>query len=732
MDSEQAQRLITEKEKEINELRQESIRNLELQLRSSSKALEEARVKERDLIHQEEDSRTKLQASEEELNKSRKEVQGLLEIVQRSEQAFKELENRYQNTLKELEGWMTRSNREKEASVDRQRQQQNLLRKELEKEKETELQEKTKEWKIERTAFKVALQDAEKEMKNQKHELKAVFDSERKKLHSRIDQAYTELGVQQAKQEELQKKLELEQKALRDSKEQETSNFKTEIEKLKEETEKLSHEKQSLQRECENQRTTAKRLEDELAQKIHDIVKQTESMQQLKYTINELSTEFQNREVTYEQQMTSIREEAKYQVTLLSEKHNKERQAHQEFVVRLEREREELSSELGSLRAASQVEFSRLKELHTQEILEMENKFEESADQRTTALKSVREHLLTKDKELMLLDRKVTTLKQSIEDRDSTIHKFKSCLKAMQLRYGDMEAALKSKVCQISSLEGKLRSQQKETQITNASLENKEQEIKDLHKKLDDNNTQIERLKDIVKNLINEKQDLIQDKQTKKLGAKKEDRGMNTDVVHQYAAPPSEICEEIIPEFSLPSDDDSVVHSHKGRILKFTYFHQVKLLETDDLELLQKENCRLGNIVKVMTEELKQIKQTVHQRKVPFVDKEVQTEASDLMTALRSVQHELKEVEKELKASYEHIQVLEQRDAAETNAIEINYLREQVRNLRQEYLCLRRRQEQAANTSIKPQRINSEKCRCEEFVKEINFLKSTQEQNRQQ
>lgn len=107
--------------------------------------------------------------------------------------------------------------------------------------------------------------------------------------------------------------------------------------------------------------------------------------------------------------------------------------------MRLEREREQLSSELGSIRASSQVificfsrgcfpsqiELSRLKELHDRELLEMEKKFEESADQRTTALKDVREHLLAKEKELMQLNSKTARLQQSIEERDSTVLKFK-------------------------------------------------------------------------------------------------------------------------------------------------------------------------------------------------------------------------------------------------------------------------------------------------------------------
>lgn len=104
-------------------------------------------------------------------------------------------------------------------------------------------------------------------------------------------------------------------------------------------------------------------------------------------------------------------------------------------------------------------------------------------------------------------------------------------------------------------------------------------------------------------------------------------------------------------------------------------------LERSEFELLQKDNVRLGETVRMMTEELKNIQETMHQKRAPVADKEVQTDAYDLMIALQSTQHELKEVENELKATYKHIKVLEDRDSDETHSTEMNYLREQVKCL---------------------------------------------------
>lgn len=55
----------------------------------------------------------------------------------------------------DLERWMTRADSEKEDEANRYRQQCDLLRKELEKEKEMELQRARQEWKQEKVAFKV-------------------------------------------------------------------------------------------------------------------------------------------------------------------------------------------------------------------------------------------------------------------------------------------------------------------------------------------------------------------------------------------------------------------------------------------------------------------------------------------------------------------------------------------------------------------------------------------------
>lgn len=63
-------------------------------------------------------------------------------------------------------------------------------------------------------------------MKTQKHELKNAFENEKKKLLVTIDQAHTELGIQQAKQEEMSKKLESEKQTLKDSQEREIDDLR--------------------------------------------------------------------------------------------------------------------------------------------------------------------------------------------------------------------------------------------------------------------------------------------------------------------------------------------------------------------------------------------------------------------------------------------------------------------------------------------------------------------------
>jgi len=62
-------------------------------------------------------------------------------------------------------------------------------------------------------------------MKTQKHELKTVSETEKKKLLLTLDQVHTELGIQRAKQEEMSKKLESEKQTLKDSKEQELDDL---------------------------------------------------------------------------------------------------------------------------------------------------------------------------------------------------------------------------------------------------------------------------------------------------------------------------------------------------------------------------------------------------------------------------------------------------------------------------------------------------------------------------
>lgn len=210
----------------------------------------------------------------------------------------------------------------------------------------------------------------------------------------------------------------------------------------------------------------------------------------------------------------------------------------------------------------------------------------------------------------------------------------------------------------------------------------KQSETHELQNRLDTNNTQIEKLKEIIKNLIKEKKDLMENKEQNKRNVNKHDQGTNTEALtHCPPPPPSETCSENIPEFSLPSEEDLTPHSLPGRLRRLQC-HPIPIpSETSELEFLQKENFRLGETVKTMTEELRSIQETMHQKKTHVFDKEVQTDACDIMIALRCTQHELKEVEKELKATYQHIKVLEDRDSDETHLTEMNYLREQVKCL---------------------------------------------------
>lgn len=93
----------------------------------------------------------------------------------------------------------------------------------------------------------------------------------------------------------------------------------------------------------------------------------------------------------------------------------------------------------------------------------------------------------------------------------------------------------------------------------------KQKETNEVQERLDINNTQIEKLKNIIKNLIKEKRDLMEDKEQKKRYVNRLDQGTNTELFTQYP-PPSETCDETIPEFSLPSEEDLILHSLPGRL----------------------------------------------------------------------------------------------------------------------------------------------------------------------
>ena len=101
----------------------------------------------------------------------------------------------------------------------------------------------------------------------------------------------------------------------------------------------------------------------------------------------------------------------------------------------------------------------------------------------------------------------------------------------------------------------------------------------------------------------------------------------------------------------------------------------------DVVEHLQQENHRLHSVIKLMTEELKELHETSKTKNtLEVLHKATETDCSMSDSVVSYLKSELEELEKELESAYNHIQMLE--DQRETpHALveeETVYLREKV------------------------------------------------------